>query len=76
MMRISNLTPYQVELLDAMWACDTLEDYEAFYQTLDSEDQLLADNLQRLLIIESLDEDMAAETEFPEAKKLLDQFRI
>lgn len=63
-------------MLDAMWACDTLEEYEDFYLTLDEEDQLLADNLQRLLIIESLDHDMAAETEFPEAKKLLDQFRI
>jgi hypothetical protein len=75
-MQINNLTPYQVELLDAMWACDTLGDYEAFYATLDDEDQLLADDLQRLVLLEALDEDMAAETEFPEAKKLLDQFRI
>ena len=75
-MQINNLTPYQVELLDAMWACDSMEEYDAFYATLDEEDQLLADNLQRLVIMEALDEDMAAETKFPEAEKLLDQFRI
>lgn len=75
-MRINNLTQYQVEMLDAMWACDTLDEYETFYNLLDAEDQLLADNLQRLVIMEALDEDMAAQTEFPEAKKLLDQFRI
>lgn len=75
-MRIDNLTTYQVELLDAMWACDTMEEYDAFYATLDEEDQLLADNLQRLVIMEALDEDMAAQTDFPEANKLLDQFRI
>ena len=75
-MQINNLTQYQVEMLDAMWACDTLDEYETFYNLLDAEDQLLADNLQRLVIMEALDEDMAAQTEFPEAKKLLDQFRI
>jgi hypothetical protein len=75
-MQISNLTPYQVELLDAMWACDTLQEYEAFYELLDDEDKLLADNLQRLVILEALDEDMANESSFPEANKLLDQFRL
>ena len=75
-MQINNLTQYQVELLDAMWACDTMEEYDQFYSTLDAEDQQLADNLQRLVIMEALDDDMASQTEFPEAKKLLDQFRI
>ena len=75
-MRIENLTPHQVELLDAMWACDTLQEYEAFYELLDEEDQQLADNLQRLVILEALDEDMAKETSFPESNKLLDQFKL
>ena len=74
-MRIDNLTPHQVELLDAMWSCDTLAEYEAFYELLDQEDQMMADNLQRLVIMEALDADMATQTEFPEANKLLDQFR-
>ena len=75
-MRINHLTEHQVELLDAMWACDTLEEYEAFYNLLDAEDQVTADNLQRLVIMEGIDDDMAELTEFPDAKKLLDQFRI
>lgn len=74
-MQIHNLTPYQVELLDAMWACDTFEEYEEFYLLLDAEDQLLADNLQRLVVMESIDEDMAQQTSFPEAKSVIDKFR-
>lgn len=74
-MRIEKLTQHQVELLNAMWACDTLDDYEAFYCLLDQDDQQMADTLQRLVIMESLDDCMATETEFPEAKRLLDQFR-
>jgi hypothetical protein len=53
-----------------------MEEYDAFYATLDEEDQQLADTLQRLIIMEALDDEMAAETKFPEAEKLLDQFRI
>ena len=75
-MQIRNLTPYQVELLDAMWSCDTLQDYEDFYNLLDEADQQLADNLQRLVIMESIDEDMAAQQSFPQAKSVLDRFRI
>jgi hypothetical protein len=53
-----------------------MEEYDQFYSTLDAEDQQLADTLQRLIIMEALDDDMATETHFPEANKLLDQFRI
>ena len=75
-MQLNNLTPHQCELLDAMWACDSLQDYEEFYDLLDEEDQRTADILQRLIIMEALDEEMAAENSFPEANKLLDQFRL
>lgn len=75
-MIIEGLTEHQVELLNEMWACDTLEDYEAFYELLSEEDQQQADLLQRLVIMTALDDDMAEQTSFPEAQKLLDQFRI
>jgi hypothetical protein len=58
-----------------MWDCQTMEEYDEFYGMLSEEDQQQADLLQRLVIMEALDDDMAAQTEFPEAKKLLDQFR-
>lgn len=70
---IRNLTKHQVAMLDHMWACDSLEEYEDFLETLDSEDRNQAEQLQRLLLIECLDEDMVAQTEYPEAKALLDR---
>ena len=72
---INGLTPHQVALLDEMWACDTFEEYETFYALLDEQDQQQADLLQRLVLIESLDADMANDTVFPEANRLLDKFK-
>ena len=74
-MIIEGLTQHQVELLDEMWACDTMEEYDTFYALLTEEDQQQADLLQRLVIMTALDDDMAQQTSFPEAEKLLDQFR-
>ena len=71
-MQINNLTQEQVEMLDFMWyELDTEEDYLNWYECLDSEQQAMADNLQRLVIIESIDEDMANMTSFPDAEKII-----
>ena len=71
-MQINNLTQEQVEMLDFMWyELDTEEDYLNWYECLDSEQQAMADNLQRLVIIESIDEDMAKMTRFPDAEKII-----
>lgn len=69
---INNLTPEQVALLDEMWACETYEEYTMFLDCLTDEDRTEAENLQRLLLIEVLDEEMQSQTQFPEAKAVLD----
>jgi hypothetical protein len=53
---IENLTPYQVEILDAMWACESIEEYLDWYNLLDGEDQDMADLLQHLVLLESMEE--------------------
>ena len=53
---IKNLTAEQVEMLDAMWACETSEEYLDWYNLLDAEDQDMADVLQRMIILETMDE--------------------
>ena len=53
---IENLTPYQVEMLDAMWACESMEEYLDWYNLLDAEDQEIADVLQHLVIMETMEE--------------------
>jgi uncharacterized protein YukE len=53
---IKNLTPEQVEMLDAMWACESAEEYLDWYHLLDAKDQEMADILQRMIILETMDE--------------------
>ena len=53
---IKNLTAEQVEMLDAMWACESAEEYLEWYHLLDAEDQDMADVLQRMIILETMDE--------------------
>lgn len=54
--QIENLTPEQVEMLDAMWACESSEEYLDWYNLLDEQDQAMADVLQRLVILETMEE--------------------
>ena len=53
---IKNLTAEQVEMLDAMWACESAEEYLDWYNLLDPQDQDMADVLQRMIILETMDE--------------------
>ena len=53
---INNLTAEQVEMLDAMWSFDSVEEYLNWYHLLDAEDQEQADVLQHMIILETMDE--------------------
>jgi hypothetical protein len=75
MIQINGLTPYQVSLLDEMWACDTLEDFEEFMEALDPEDRGEALRLQRMILLAELDE-VVANDPLKEAKLVLDKFRL
>ena len=71
---INNLTQEQVEMLDFMWnELDTEEEFLAWYDALDSEQQLMAESLQRLMIMESIDEDMLALQDYPDARRVIQQ---
>jgi hypothetical protein len=75
MIEINGLTPYQVALLDEMWACDTMEDFNEFIESLDDADQHEAERLQRLVLIEAMD-NLVAEMPLTEANLVLDKFRL
>ena len=75
MIEINGLTPYQVSLLDEMWACDTFEDFEEFLEALDPEDRAQALRLQRMILLAELDEHVA-KMPLTEANKVLDKFRL
>jgi hypothetical protein len=74
---IANLTAYQVEMLDHMWQLDGLDEYRAWFELLDTEDQELAQGLQQLLVLAMIEE--ATERELrqcTEAREYLKRFRL
>jgi hypothetical protein len=76
MIEITGLTPEQIEMLDFMWnELDTEEDYFNWYDSLDEGQQRQAELLQRMVIMESIDEDMLAQASFPQAMKVIDSIR-
>jgi hypothetical protein len=74
-MRIEGLTEHQVELLDTMWGIEEWEDVEAWLATLSRADRMEAQNLQRLVVLEAFEESME-HSKYPEANKVIDQFRL
>ena len=72
---INGLTPDQVAMLDEMWACDTLEDFEEFLETLEPRERSEALRLQRLVLLAEMD-NIVAQMPLTEANKVLDKFRL
>ena len=75
MIEINGLTQYQVSLLDEMWACDTMEDFEEFLEALDPEDRAEAMRLQRMILLAEMD-NLVAQMPLTEANSVLDRFRL
>lgn len=75
MIQIDNLTPYQVEMLDHMWSLQTMEEFFQWYDLLDEEDQKLADSLQTMVILATMEKIIDA-TEYKDAKQVLKKFAL
>jgi uncharacterized protein YukE len=74
---IENLTPYQVEMLDAMWACESMEEYLDWYNLLDAEDQEMADVLQHLVILETMEEMLSeVSNQYQDVRDYLKKFQL
>jgi hypothetical protein len=67
MITISGITKRQKRMLNIMWDLDTEEDYFEWYNSLDEELQQEADLLQRMVIIESQEEDLGDLTDAKDA---------
>lgn len=72
---IDNLTEEQVEMLDIMWSFEMLEELEEWQSTLSARRCRMSNQLMSLVLIESLDQALAGQKEFPEVKALLSKFR-
>jgi hypothetical protein len=76
MIQIEKLTPYQCEMLDIMWEMETEAEYFAWYELLDREDQLLAESLQCLIIIESMEPTVREMDNYWLANNYLKKFQL
>lgn len=64
-------------MLDAMWACESAEEYLDWYNLLDAQDQEMADVLQRLIILETMEEMMEEVSDgYAEIKTYLKKFML
>ena len=73
MIRIENLTEYQVEMLDHMWSLDTFEEYSEWLDLLDDDDRKLAESLQQMIIMEEIEPMLV---NCIEAKEVLSKFAL
>jgi hypothetical protein len=73
-MQITGLTERQVELLDTMWAIEEFSELEEWMATLCRADRMEAQNLQRLVVLETFEELMEQDG-YPEANVVIDKIR-
>jgi hypothetical protein len=70
---LTNLTEDQCAMLDVMWALDSEDDYLDWYAQLNKKEQLTADLLQRLVILETMDQVLE---DCSEAQQVLKKFQL
>ena len=75
-MRIDGLNEEQVEMLDFMWTLDSMEEFEEWKAGLDRRERLMADSLQKMVLLAALDNELESEKTYPDANQLLKQFQL
>jgi hypothetical protein len=73
-MKLDGLTERQVELLDTMWAIEEFTELEEWMATLTRAERFEAENLQRLVILETFEE-LMADSKYPDANRVIDKIR-
>jgi hypothetical protein len=73
MITIEGLTQGQVKLLDIMWSIYDIEVYDEWKSALNEELQDMVDVLEKLVIYETLEEELQ---DFTQANKVLKKFAL
>jgi hypothetical protein len=75
-MKIENLTPDQVDMLDFMWTeLESYEDMLEWMASLEPAERKEAEVLQKLILIEAA-ETLLEESQYHDANRVIDQFRL
>ena len=70
-MKIEGLTKQQVQICDALWACDTDDDMLIYIRSLPKRLQQEAAVLVDMMILEAIDEQVESMERYPDAEKLI-----
>lgn len=70
-MRIDGLTSQQVQILDELWACDTVEEMQIYLETKTTEEIEEVITLREMIVLSHVDEDVEAMDTYPEAEQML-----
>jgi hypothetical protein len=70
-MRLNGLTMEQCELLDQMWAIETIEELRVFIESQDPSVQREIMTLRELLILGGIDDEIDEMKTYPDAEQML-----
>jgi hypothetical protein len=70
-MRLDGLTMEQCELLDQMWALETIEELRVFIESQDPSVQREIMTLRELLILGGIDDEIDEMKTYPDAEQML-----
>jgi hypothetical protein len=73
MIRLENLTPEQVEMLDIMWELYSYEEYNRYLDSLSPDDRKMAETLSQMVILAEMDNMLG---NCAEAKDVLKKFAL
>lgn len=74
--KIDNLTPAQIEMLDIMWSFETYSEYQEWIDSMSQEEAAMAERLQRLIILEVSDRAVEDELDTAVARNYLKKFQL
>lgn len=75
--QIENLTQEQCKMLDVMWSFDSSEEYLNWYEGLTAKEKHQADILQRLVILETMEEMLSdVSSQYADVRAYLKKFML
>ena len=74
-MQIEGLTNRQVELCDALWDCETMDEVETMLYTLTPSERMQAETLMQIMVMNEQDEQLELMDRYPDAEAMIERLK-
>ena len=74
-MQIEGLTKRQVELCDALWDCESLDEVETMLYTLTPSERMQAETLMQIMVMNEQDEQLELMDRYPDAEAMIERLK-